>query len=244
MGSRTQRHLWAAGLLAWMLGSVPGAAQAVDAGTQAMQPGSEDALHAMSQMAAVIFAGRVIAIRRHEAGNGGTGVVEIEFAVDDAIRGVGAGMYTLREWGGLWAAGYDPLRVGERYLMLLHAPGAAGLSSPVGDGAIPIRGGGGTLAAGSVNASVAGTSATLDGGVVDLRWVATRVTRTVVYREEPVVHPTSESFAVRAYTTNVDAGQVDVSGPSTKDAASAECAAYPTVVGMLRNWEKGDYAAR
>ena len=78
-----------------------------------------------------------------DAKNGATGVVEIEFAVEDAVRGVSGGTYTLREWAGLWPAGDEPFRVGQRYLMLLHAPGAAGLSSPVGgmDGAIPIRGG-------------------------------------------------------------------------------------------------------
>ena len=246
MGSRTHRQVWGTGLLAWMLVIVPGTAQTGGANTPAIQPGSEDALHAMSRMAAVIFAGRVIAIRRHEAVNGGSGVVEIEFAVDDAIRGVSAGPYTLREWGGLWTAGYESFRVGERYLMLLHAPGAAGLSSPVGgsDGAIPLRGGGGALAAGSVKAAAAATSAALDGGVVDLRWVATRATRAVIYRDETVAHPTSEPVAIRAYATNAVAGQMDISGPSTKDAGSAESAAYPTVAGMLRNWEKADYDAR
>ncbi len=246
MGSRIQRQAWATGLLALVLGTVPGAAQTVAVDTQAIQPGSEDALHSMSRMAAVIFAGRVIAIRRHAAFNGGTGVVEIEFAVDDAIRGVNEGTYTLREWGGLWAAGYEPFRVGERYLMLLHAVGAAGLSSPVGgsDGTIPIRGGGGTLAAASVKAAVAATSATPDGGVVDLRWVATRATRTVAYVAEVVAHPTSERVTVQAYTADAQARQVDVFGPSTKDAGSAESAAYPTVLKMLRNWDKADYVAR
>ena len=245
MGSRTQRQGWGPGLLAWMLVLVPVAAQTVGANTQAIQPGSVDALHALSRMAAVIFAGRVIAIRRYEAVNGGSGVVEIDFAVDDAIRGVSAGPYTLREWGGLWVGGYEPFRVGERYLMLLHAPGAAGLSSPVGgsDGAIPLRGGGGALATGSVKAAAAATSAVPDGRVVDLRWVATRATRAVTYRDETVAHPTSAPVAVRAYATNAEARQVDMSGPSRKDTGSAESAAYPTVAGMLRNWEKADYVA-
>jgi hypothetical protein len=246
MGSQTQRRVWGAGLLAWLLVIVPGAAQTVDTNTQAIQPGSEDALHAMSRMAAVIFAGQVIAIRRHEAVNGGSGVVEIDFAVDDAIRGVSAGPYTLREWGGLWVGGYEPFRVGERFLMLLHAPGAAGLSSPVGgsDGAIPLRGEGGPLAAGSVKAASTATSAAPDGRVVDLSWVATRATRAVMYRDEAIAHPASAPVAVRAYAANAEAGQVKISAPSTNEVSSAESAAYPTVVGMLRNWEKADYVAR
>ena len=71
-----------------------------------------------------------------------SGVVEVEFRVDQAVRGCAAGgPYMLREWAGLWAAGNQRYRVGQRLLMMLHAPGAAGMSSPVGgmDGAIPIR---------------------------------------------------------------------------------------------------------
>jgi hypothetical protein len=37
--------------------------------------------------------------------NGATGVVEITFAVEDAVRGVSGSTYTLREWAGLWPAG-------------------------------------------------------------------------------------------------------------------------------------------
>src|ERR1700679_4306427 len=60
-----------------------------------------DGLHAFSDQAAVIFAGQVLAVRRP-----GTGVVEVEFRVDEAIRGCSAGApYVLREWDGLWAGG-------------------------------------------------------------------------------------------------------------------------------------------
>ena len=52
MGSRIQRQAWAIGLLALVLGTVPNAAQTVAVDTQAIQPGSEDALHSMSRMAA------------------------------------------------------------------------------------------------------------------------------------------------------------------------------------------------
>lgn len=123
--------------------------------------GTENELRAMSVQADVIFAGQVTAVRRGTASE----VVEIDFAVEDAVRGVRGGVYTLREWAGLWRDS-DPFRPGERYLMLLHAPGRAGLSSPVGggDGAIPIRGGG---AAGE--------------RLADLRWVAARVVRPAAF---------------------------------------------------------------
>src|ERR1700721_169838 len=49
-----------------------------------------------------------------------------------AGRGVSAGEpFVLREWAGLWAGGVERYRVGQRLLMLLHAPDAMGLSSPV-----------------------------------------------------------------------------------------------------------------
>jgi hypothetical protein len=165
----------------------------------------------MSQLAGVIFTGQVVAVRRMDGVNGATGVMEITFAVEDAVRGVSGSTYTLREWAGLWPAGDEPLRMGQRYLMLLHAPSAAGLSSPVGGmgGAIPIRGNmqtsdsvemvssetgsAKTVAARIVAAKTgsAGASVLTDGRVVDLRWVATRVVQPLSYRTPPVAHPTA-----------------------------------------------------
>jgi hypothetical protein len=84
-----------------------------------------DILHQLSDTADVIFAGQVLAIRRPN-----DGVVEVEFRVDQAIRGCTAGTpYVLREWAGLWAGDSQRYRVGQRLLMLLHAPSAAGMSS-------------------------------------------------------------------------------------------------------------------
>src|ERR1700735_844058 len=93
----------------------------------------EDALHHMSDQAGVVFLGEVVAIR-HIAGEGGaSGVVEVEFRVDQAVRGcTGGSSYVLREWAGLWSGGDQRYRVGQRLLMLLHAPGAGGVTSPVG----------------------------------------------------------------------------------------------------------------
>jgi len=233
---------------------------------------TNDALHAMSRLAGVIFTGQVIGVRRLDAVNGATGVVEITFAVEDAVRGVSGSTYTLREWAGLWPAGDEPFRVGQRFLMLLHAPGVAGLSSPVGgmDGAIPIRGSVQTQATASAETvsagtASAGTSALADGRVVDLRWVATRAVRPASYRTEPAVHPTALSVSARAHAVrpgpasapgpesafSLQAANVAISGAGASivpiDAASASASqgpAYATVLGTLRSWEKADRATR
>src|SRR5882757_2064649 len=136
----------------------------------------EDELRLMSQQAGVIFAGQVLAIRWTGSSTVGTGAgwVDVEFSVEQAVRGcAGQGRYVLREGGGLWAGGVQRYRVGQRLLMLLHAPSASGLSSPVGgqDGAIPIEGAGVAPKAGDEFTS-AGDQA------VDLRWLQTRVVRT------------------------------------------------------------------
>lgn len=134
----------------------------------------EDALRRLAGAAQVSFVGEVTKVVLPAAGAGvvGTsrGVVEVTFRVDEAIRGTtDGGTYVVREWAGLWPAGMMRYRVGQRFLMMLHAPGAAGLSSPVGGmaGAMPIRLGGSKR----------------DAAVVDLRWVGATVRRPVVYRE-------------------------------------------------------------
>ena len=111
----------------------------------------DDLIVQMSQAAGVIFVGHVVEVRQPQAGFSGSpeaaaeGLVEVDFFVDEAVRGPARGfVYTLREWGGLWAGGTGRYRVGQRLLVLLHAPDAAGLSSPVhgAEGLIPLRGGG------------------------------------------------------------------------------------------------------
>jgi hypothetical protein len=194
----------------------------------------EGALHEMAQLAGVIFTGQVVAVRSHDAMGAAAGVVEIEFAVEDAVRGVRGGSYTLREWAGLWPGGDSPFVVGQRYLMLLHSPGAGGLSSPVGgmDGAIPIRGG-----------------AEMVGRVVDLGWVGTRVVRPTAYagtqKQGVVGGPINVKAAV------VGAGGVDTANASVAvvpiermTASALPSTAYKTVVGMLRGWETNGQGAR
>ena len=212
---------------------------------------TNDALRAMSRLAGVIFTGQVIAVRRIEGLNGATGVVEIEFAVEDAVRGVSGSAYTLREWAGLWPAGDEPFCVGQRYVMLLHSPGAAGLSSPVGgmDGAIPIRGTGRGQATGEAETGSAGTGAPADGRVVDLRWVATRVAQPLQYRISPVAHaaalpvPVQEDAAESATSLQSGNGGGAAANGATPSTAS-QSTAYTTVLAMLRGWEKTDDATR
>jgi hypothetical protein len=219
---------------------------------------TNDALHSMSRLAGAIFTGQVIAVRRIEGLNGATGVVEIDFAVEDAVRGVSGSAYTLREWAGLWPAGDEPFRVGQRYLMLLHSPGAAGLSSPVSgtDGAIPIHGNRQALATGEAETGSAGTGAAgigtpADGRVVDLRWVATRVAQPLQYRISPAVHaaalraPMQEDAAESSSSLqSATGGSAGAAANGTTPAAASQGTAYTAVLAMLRGWEKADDATR
>ena len=166
-----------------------------------------DELQAMAQQAGVIFAGQVLAVHAQNALGLRMGWVEIEFRVDDAIRGcAGQGTYVLREWAGLWAGGLGRYTVGQRLLMLLHAPGASGLSSPVGgqDGAIPISGDG--EAPGPEDASVVQNER-----AVDLRWMEARLLRS------PSPNQPLLSSALTAKAKRLAARQVSTPGVHRND---------------------------
>ena len=141
---------------------------------------SSATVSAMAGQAAVIFAGQVIAIAHHDD----AGFVQVTFSIDEAVAGCGSNaQYELREWVGLWAGHAPRYRVGQRLLMMLHAPNAAGLSSPVSgmDGAIPLLGTGAPAlmdANGKVPAD-AGLSSPGDSLAVDLSWVQARALRGV-----------------------------------------------------------------
>jgi hypothetical protein len=231
--------------LALLLAASGGRAQT----TAEVAPGTtEDALRAMVQQAAVIFAGQVVAVRRVSGMDGATGVVEIQFAVDDAVRGVSGSSYTLQEWAGLWAGGDQPLRAGQRYLMLLHAPSAVGLSSPVGgmDGAIPIRGEPAEPALAELGRGTRGWIASGDGRMVDLRWIATRVMRPALYGAG-IAHPTALPVAVHAEAIAAGSVQESEAGDGVlcgdavlpaggTIAAREQNAGYATVLALLRGW--------
>jgi hypothetical protein len=204
-----------------------------------------DILHQLSDKADVIFAGQVVAIRPND------GVVEVEFRVDQAIRGCSVGTpYILREWAGLWTAGNQRYRVGQRLLMLLHAPSAAGMSSPVGglDGAIPIRQGGAA-------AQPAISSRAPQRPYVDLRWLGARLPHAVLYRSEPV--PTTKpdglpaSLLARPTAHIAASGSVISAAPITAmlgnasasdSSVPAQQASVDAVMGMLTTWQKAQHA--
>ncbi len=119
----------------------------------------------MASHAGVIFAGEVASIARHDE----RATLKCGFAWIRAVLGCRAGAaYTVREWAGRWVGHGARYQVGQRLLMLLAPPGAAGLSAPVYgvDGAVPITPG------------AVGTATDLGlapGPLVDLRLLAARV---------------------------------------------------------------------
>ena len=177
--------------------------ETVSGSTPAVPPGSiEDALYAMSSQAGVIFAGQVLAVRPQLdlAYGSGSGWVEIEFRIDQAVRGcVGQATYVLREWSGLWSSGNPRYTVGQRLLMLLHTPSASGLSSPVGgqDGAIPLTGAG-------ASPRPEDKFTTAVDQAVDLRWIEARLLRATPTASS-VTHMLHPGIATRLQP--VDAGR-------------------------------------
>ncbi len=111
MGGFLRTSVWL-GLAALLMGSL-GYGQT--APVQAESPQTViDVLHQLSDKADVIFAGQVLAIRHPNEG-----VVEVEFRVDQAIRGCSVGTpHVLWEWAGLWAGGVQRYRVGQSLLMM------------------------------------------------------------------------------------------------------------------------------
>ncbi len=196
----------------------------------------EAALHQMSDRAAVIFIGTVENVRRAEGDGFGAGVVEIRFTVDQPIRGCFGDTYTLREWGGFWNANDSRYRVGQRLLLLLHAPGAAGLSSPVGgmDGAIPLRASGA-----GVRPSDAGGAPPAE-QVADLRWIGAKLAHTVRYKESKP----AANVAPRAISGTAAEGS-ETAGMAVSDSSvPAQETSVANLIGMMRTWEVASHATR
>jgi hypothetical protein len=164
-----------------------GGVSMVTSASAATLPATVDALiRQMSRSAGIVFAGEVIAVRppvgfAGSPADAAEGVVEIDFRVDQAVRGAEAGsVYTLREWAGLWTGGMERYRPGQRRLMLLHAAGARGFASPVHgpEGAIPLRGMGrapGPYGISSADSSV--QPALPAQWMVDVRWLQAQTLR-------------------------------------------------------------------
>jgi hypothetical protein len=129
-------------------------------------------------------------------------------------------------------------------LMMLHAPNAAGLSSPVDgmDGAIPIvRGGSVPLGANS--------SARQAPPAVDLRWVGTKLLRPVSYANAATqaAHPVGQPARAVAQGSAVSiAPATALSSSASPGSASvpAQQASVDVVVDMLTSWQKVEHAIR
>jgi hypothetical protein len=179
----------------------------------------EEALHRMSDLAGIIFVGEVTAIREQPGQRGASGFVEIDFRIYQAVRGCTAGStYTLREWAGLWEAGDQRYRIGQRLLMMLHSPTASGISSPVDgmNGAIPV------LPAPSSSQVLAGADAAPQPLDADLRWIAAQIVRPALY--------TASDAQVTA--------QSAPNPPSTATLQAVQQTPLPSVVQMLSSWQK------
>lgn len=173
--------------LVLVAGGPGGSAQVAGGATAAASTSLTGELRALAETAGVVFMGTVLSVRRVEGEGVASGVVEVRFAVEQAVRGCTAGsVYTLREWAGLWQGDDGRYRVGQRMLMLLRTPGAGGLSSPVGgrDGILPLLAGANGVTGAQSDAA---NGVPVDGGSareqVDLRWIGARVRRSVVYRD-------------------------------------------------------------
>lgn len=85
----------------------------------------------LTQSSGYIFAGTVKSVERIAPKGNGVATVQINFHVDQGLRGVRTGQtLTIHEWAGLWESGesYHP---GERVLLFLYPPSKLGLTSPV-----------------------------------------------------------------------------------------------------------------
>lgn len=209
-----------------------------------------DVLHQMADRADIVFMGQVLAVHLPATASPASGTVEIQFRVDQAIRGCKTGEpYVLHEWGGLWAGGSGRYRVGQRLLMFLHAPSAGGMSSPVDglDGAIPIR----QSAMGGTLGENAASAPTLP--FVDLRWLGARLPRTISYRSEvvrpansfPQLGPAQQRLG-KVVASGAGAGDVSMILPvgytSASDASiPAQQASVNVVLELLTSWQKAEH---
>ena len=97
------------------------AAEVAPSATVSVASTADAVIEEMSQAAGVIFAGQVTAVRRPVgSAASGEGIVEVDFRVDQGVRGPASGsIYTLREWAGLWSGSGGEARyhVGQRLLI-------------------------------------------------------------------------------------------------------------------------------
>lgn len=212
-----------------------------NSGAGAVAQNVEDVLHEMSDRADVIFVGQVVAIRPHDGDGMGAGFVEVDFQVDQAIRGCTVGAYAMREWAGLWSGNANRYQVGQRLLMMLHASGASGMSSPVGglDGAIPILG---VADASPVAMAVANPPVPM----ADLRWLGAKVVHSASYVLQAALSPAPLTVEQQmAGPVNPAANPiVTPDDGSSRASTPVQQATVDTVVKLLTSWKKATDNAR
>jgi hypothetical protein len=180
------------------------------------------ALGSLSARSGVVFAGDVIAVR-HVGG-----VVEVEFQIEQGLKGAVSGSYMLREWAGLWAAGQRRYWVGERAVVFLHEAGKSGLSSSVDgmDGILPI------LAVGDVSAGLS----------VDVERLRARVLRAA---GAPMAESAAQmSLAAVALAVQGASGGVPVPGPMPLPVRALPTHVVPVLRPLLPDAEGQTYEAQ
>lgn len=181
----------------------------------------QDELRTLTEEAAVIFEGEVVSIERKE------GSVDVRWRIEEAVRGVAGAEYVQREWSGLWTNG-DRYTVGQRSLVMLHAPSVAGFSSPVRgmDGVMPLKGD-----------AVSGT--------VDLRWILTHVQRadvsasggvTAVRTIGSLLRAAPVSSAVAGRSIGAQSAVVPQDAAGTEATTADGVAERETVMSLMRAW--------
>lgn len=222
-------------LLLMTVGAYSQTSASAGSGTVAGAQNVEDVLHEMSDRADILFVGRVVAIRPHDGDGLGSGFVEVDFQIDRAIRGCAGGAYVLREWAGLWSGDANRYRVGQSLLMMLHAPGASGMSSPVDglDGAIPIRG---VADASALATAVADSPVPM----ADLRWLGAKVVHSASYVLQATLLPAPLTVEQQmAGSSNSLANPIVAPDDgSSRASTSVQQATVDTVVKLLTSWKK------
>jgi hypothetical protein len=135
----------------------------------------------------------------------------------------------------LWSGDANRYQVGQRLLMMLHAPGASGLSSPVDglDGAIPIRGVGDA----SPQATAVGSPPV---PMTDLRWLGAKVLHSSAYVLQAPLSPTPLTVEQQMAGTGSTAVNpiVAMDDGSSRASTPVQQATVDTVVKLLSSWKK------
>lgn len=202
----------------------------VFAAAQTAPQSLEAVLHRMSDNAAIIFVGQVIAIRPHVEQGSSSGYVEVEFQINRPIRGCNSGTYILREWSGLWQGNANRYRVGQHLLMFLHTPSPSEMTSPVDDmnGAVPLRAGG---------AESSSSQADAQNEIADLRWLGAEVERSSGFTLHAPLSPAPLTLAQQLSPASA-AEPISTIADTSRASVPVQQASVDTVMKLLLSWRK------